>query len=88
METVMIYVVAVNVLAFSAYGLDKWQAVKGRWRISEKQLLGVAILGGSVGALVGMYVFRHKIRKRKFCLGIPVIFLVQIGLLLYFAQMQ
>lgn len=67
----------INVIAFAMYGIDKEQARKGRWRISESALLGVALLGGSIGALAGMYVFRHKTRKAKFYIGVPIIIVLQ-----------
>lgn len=86
MELLIIYVVLVNVVAFLLYGFDKWQARKGKRRISEKTLLALAILGGSAGAYVGMYLFHHKTKKVKFYLGIPMIILLQVGILIYFLQ--
>jgi len=86
MELLIIYVVLVNVVAFLLYGFDKWQARKGKRRISEKTLLALAIFGGSAGAYVGMYLFHHKTKKVKFYLGIPMIILLQVGILIYFLQ--
>ena len=60
-------------IAFLAYGIDKKRAVRNQWRISEKALLGMAALGGSIGALAGMKIFHHKTRKAKFFVGVPVI---------------
>lgn len=65
MKTFVIYLLFINVIAFFIYGIDKRRARKGQWRISENTLLGVAFLGGSVGALFGMSVFHHKTRKRN-----------------------
>lgn len=83
MNAMKIYVALVNVVGFLMYGVDKWNAKHGLRRIPEKTLLGIAVAGGSVGACVGMQLFRHKIRKPKFYIGIPVIFAVQLVLLLY-----
>ncbi|MBR1803544.1 MAG: DUF1294 domain-containing protein [Muribaculaceae bacterium] len=79
---VVMYLVVINVVAFVAYGIDKWKARHGRWRIREAMLLGVAVLGGSVGAWAGMLVWRHKTRHVKFRYGIPLIVAVQVVLLL------
>ena len=83
MDAMKIYVVLVNVVGFLMYGIDKWNAKHGLRRISEKILLGIAVTGGSIGAYVGMQLFRHKIRKPKFYIGVPVILAVQVVLLLY-----
>lgn len=73
-----IYLIVMNVIAFFAFGWDKRKAKKGDWRISEKQLLYFVLLGGSVGALVGMKIFHHKTRKKKFSLGIPLLLILQV----------
>ena len=78
------YLVLVNLIAFALYGIDKRRAKQGAWRISEYTLLLVALLGGSLGALLGMRYFRHKTRHRKFRYGVPLILLLQLGLGLYF----
>ena len=78
-----LYVAAVNVVTFFIYGLDKSKAKAGRWRIPEANLIFLAVLGGSVGALAGMRFFHHKTRKPKFYIGIPSILLIQI-ILIYF----
>ncbi len=83
MDAWMIYLILVNLIAFLMYGMDKWNAIKGLQRIPEKTLLGIAAVGGSVGAYAGMQFFRHKTRKPKFNVGLPIIFLIQIGILLY-----
>lgn len=68
-----LYLVAANTFAFVLFGIDKQRARQGRWRISERTLLTAAVLGGSLGALAGMYFFHHKTRKRGFYIGIPAI---------------
>ena len=66
----------INIITFLAYGLDKLKAVKNWWRIPEWVLMGLAVFGGSLGAFLGMVVFRHKTRKLKFRFGIPLIILL------------
>ena len=69
--------ILLNVVTFCVYGIDKYKAKKNRWRIPEKTLLLLAVLGGSVGALAGMRIFRHKTKKAKFAWGVPLILLLQ-----------
>ena len=71
------YLIAVNVLAFALMGIDKARARRGAWRIPEKTLFLMAVIGGSAGALLGMYAFRHKTKHRSFVIGMPVILLLQ-----------
>ena len=78
-----LYLLLVNLIAFVLYGVDKRRARQGRWRISESTLLGIALLGGAIGAMVGMKVFHHKTKHKKFSLGLPVIFVLQMALVLY-----
>ncbi len=78
-----IYLVAINVVTFFVYGIDKWKARHKRWRVSEAALLMLAVLGGSVGAWLGMYVWRHKTQHKKFKYGVPLILLAQIVILYY-----
>ena len=77
----LLYLVAINVVAFLLYGIDKWKAKRDAYRISEKTLLTVAVIGGSVGAICGMRYFRHKTRHWYFRYGLPAILAVQIALL-------
>ena len=83
MDAIIIYVVIANTIAFLMYGVDKWNAKHELRRIPEKTLLGIAAVGGSVGAYVGMQLFRHKTRKPKFYIGVPAIFFVQVVAMLY-----
>ena len=82
-KVIIIYLVAVNLIAFIVYGLDKLQAKRGGWRISESTLLWLAAAGGSVGALTGMQTWRHKTLHKKFTLGVPAILLVQLALIVW-----
>ncbi len=66
----------VNLAVFGIYGLDKRKAIKGEWRTPEKNLIAAAVMGAP-GALLGMIVFRHKIRKPKFYIGVPVILIIE-----------
>jgi uncharacterized membrane protein YsdA (DUF1294 family) len=74
-----------NGLAFILMGLDKEYAKRQAWRISEQFLLGLALLGGSLGIFLGMYYFRHKTRKPLFQVGVPFIFCLQVILLISFS---
>ena len=74
---------AINAITFVVYGIDKYKAKKAKWRISEATLLLLAVLGGSVGAWMGMRVWHHKTMHKKFKYGIPAILLMQIALMGY-----
>ena len=76
-----------NVITFLIYAIDKWKAKKNRWRIPESILLLLAVLGGSIGAWMGMKIWHHKTMHKKFKYGIPLIMILQIGMLLYLWQM-
>ena len=77
------YLLAINAIAFIVYGIDKYKAKKAKWRISEATLLLLAVLGGSLGAWMGMKVWHHKTMHKKFKYGIPAILLIQIALMAY-----
>ena len=77
-KTGIIFLTVINAAAFCAFGMDKRKAIKGKWRIPERTLLLFALAGGSVGALLGMLVFRHKTQKRKFYIGIPVMLVLHV----------
>ena len=78
------YLAAINVLGFSLMGIDKWKARRQYWRVPEKTLFLIALLGGSIGSLIGMYLFRHKTRKFRFSIGLPVILVLQILMVIFF----
>lgn len=82
----MYYLLAVNVVAFAAFGIDKYKAKRGLWRISEATLLLLAVVGGSLGALMGMRIWHHKTQHAKFRYGLPLIILAQIALIYYLHQ--
>lgn len=83
LRAIIIYLIGINILTFLVFGIDKWKARRGKWRIPEATLIGMSIAGGSIGALLGMSLFRHKTQKRKFTLGIPAILIIQ-AVLAYF----
>ena len=83
MKYLLTYLLIVNAAAFLLMLIDKWKAKKNLWRIPEATLMLSAVLGGSIGALAGMYTVRHKVRKPKFYMGIPLILILQLGLSLY-----
>ena len=76
----LLYLLIINLVAFAVFGIDKRRAVKDRWRVPEKTLFLLAILGGSIGAWAGMRVFHHKTKHWYFKFGIPVILIVQVVL--------
>ena len=84
MRVILSFILIVNVLTFLLYGIDKWKAKRSRWRIPESVLLGMAAVGGSVGAWLGMRVWRHKTQHKKFRYGVPAILVAQIVLLVCF----
>lgn len=72
LTSVLVYIFIINLVAFAAYGIDKAKARNGTRRIPEKTLIGLAAFGGAIGALIGMLAFRHKTRKIKFTITVPV----------------
>ena len=83
---VIIWLVIINLTAFAIFGIDKKRAKKGQWRIPEKTLFLSAILGGSIGAILGMYIFHHKTKHWYFQFGIPAIIIVQIAAVYWLSQ--
>lgn len=79
------YLLIINVIAFALFGADKKKAINKEWRISEKTLILSALVGGSLGAYMGMYGFHHKTRKLLFSVGVPCILFFQVFLLSWFA---
>ena len=73
MKLLLYYLLIINAAGFLLMLVDKWKARKNRWRVRESTLLLIAALGGSVGSLLGMYLFRHKTLHLKFTLGIPLV---------------
>ena len=79
LKIILLYLFAINIVAFFAFGIDKLKAKRDKWRIPESALLSMAVLGGSIGALAGMKVWRHITLHDKFRIGIPVIIALQIA---------
>ncbi|MCC0764295.1 DUF1294 domain-containing protein [Clostridioides sp. ES-S-0006-03] len=80
---ISIYFIIINIIGLSSMYIDKKKAIKNKWRIKEATLLAIAIIGGSIGSIIGMYSFRHKTKHIKFTLGIPFIILLQLLLFYY-----
>lgn len=86
-QIILVYLIIINAAAFLLMLIDKQKAKRGAWRIPEATLMGVAALGGSIGSIAGMYVFRHKTRHVKFFLGLPAILIIQIALVIWIGSM-
>ena len=84
MNALICYIVVINLVSFMMFGIDKYKARRGQWRISEATLLAVAAIGGSIGAWVGMKVWHHKTLHSKFRYGVPIMLLAHIALMAYF----
>lgn len=84
MHLLLYYFLAINLLTFVLYGIDKVKAKHKRWRIPEVVLLWLAVLGGSPAALVAMHLFHHKTLHKKFRYGVPAILLLQLAAAVYY----
>ena len=80
-NALLYYLIVINIVTFLVYGIDKWKAKQGSWRISEVSLLILAVIGGCIGALLGMKIWHHKTMHKKFKYGLPMILLAQIALI-------
>ena len=78
-----IYLLAINVITFFVYGIDKWKAKRNKWRIPEATLLLLAVIGGSIAAWLGMKAWHHKTMHKKFKYGVPLIIILQVALTIY-----
>lgn len=85
-KTAALYILIINVFAAIVTLIDKRKSIKGKWRVSEKNLFIIALLGGSVGMYITMRIIRHKTRHNRFMLGLPAIFILQTVLFLYFLK--
>ena len=85
MDIAFIYIVSINALALVLMLMDKYKAKKNLWRIPEATLLGIAAIGGSLGAIVGMRLFHHKTKHLKFAIGLPILLVIHIllGIIVY-----
>ena len=79
-QIIAYYLIIINIVTFLVYGIDKWKARKAMWRVREASLFMLAVLGGSIGAWLGMKVWHHKTQHKKFKYGVPLIILAQIAL--------
>ena len=77
------YVIVINVITLMMYGIDKWKAKHSKWRIPEATLLIMAAVGGSIGAWMSIKLFHHKTLHKKFKYGVPAIFLIQLGIVVF-----
>lgn len=84
-KIIVIYIVIINIIGFAIMGADKRKAKKNAWRIPEKTLFLVSAIGGSIGTWAGMYAFRHKTKHWYFVVGMPMILIIQIGIIVYLA---
>lgn len=84
MQALFLYLILINAVSFLLMLVDKHKARKNLWRIPEATLMGVAAIGGSFGALAGMYLIRHKTKHRKFTVGIPLMLLTHIIMVIWF----
>ena len=82
MEPLLVYLLLINALGFLLMLIDKEKAKKNRWRIPEKTLLLIALLGGSLGSIMGMRLFRHKTQKPIFSMGLPILFSLHVVILI------
>ncbi|MBQ8154252.1 MAG: DUF1294 domain-containing protein [Prevotella sp.] len=83
LHIITIYLAVINVVTFCTYGIDKLKAKKSLWRIREVSLLMLAVLGGSIGAWLGMKLWHHKTQHKKFRYGIPAIIIIQFAFIIY-----
>lgn len=88
MDPILIYLIIINALGLVIMLVDKHNAINGLSRIPERGLWAVCILGGSLGCLLGMLLFRHKTQKRRFCIGFPLILLAHILVAAYFLRFR
>ena len=83
-KEILLYLLVINILGFFAMGIDKYKAKIGSWRIPENTLFGFCFFGGGIGTIAGIYTFRHKTKKKKFTIGMPLIVILEILIFIYF----
>lgn len=86
LKYIFFYFLVINLIGFFIMFIDKQRAKHKKWRIPEKNLLGISILGGSIGMLLGMSSFRHKTNHKKFTVGVPAILIIQFIMLAYYLK--
>ena len=84
LKIIGIYLLIINVVTFALYGIDKWKAIHNKWRIREAVLLVTAFIGGSLGAFIGMQMFRHKTRKWYFKYTVPAMLVMHVVVMVLF----
>lgn len=84
-KNIIIYFIIINIIGLLAMYIDKQKAKKGKWRIPERTLFIITALGGGIGTISGMYLFRHKTQKIAFVIGFPLITILEIICIIYFA---
>ena len=82
----LMYLLIINLITFTLFAIDKWKAIHGKWRIRVATLMGFALVGGTVGGLLAMRVFRHKTKTATFTVGLPVMLVAQVVVLWYVLQ--
>lgn len=85
LKNIIIYFIIINIIAFLAMWIDKNRSKKGQWRIKEKTLFTLVLLGGGIGGIAGMYTFRHKTQKIYFTIGFPVILIAEIAIIIWYS---
>lgn len=81
MKNIIMYVLLINIITFITMGIDKYKAIKGKWRTKETTLFILVLLGGGIGGILGMYTFRHKTQNKMFTIGFPLILITEIILI-------
>lgn len=84
LQNAIIYLILINIITFVVMKIDKKKAKFGKWRISESALFTLVLLGGGIGGIAGMYVFRHKTKKMRFVIGFPAILIFEIFVIIYY----
>ena len=84
LRNIILYLIIINLIGFFTMLIDKYKAKKGFWRTPEKTIFIITLLGGGIGTITGMYLFRHKTKKLKFTIGLPTILISEILVVVYF----
>jgi uncharacterized membrane protein YsdA (DUF1294 family) len=87
-QWLLAYFITINIISFTSMGMDKWKAIKGKWRTKESTLWLYAFVGGALGSTIGMHVFRHKISQPRFKIGFPLLLLIQAVIIFYLLNLS
>ena len=85
---ILIYLAIINIIGFALMGIDKKRSIRGAWRISESSLFLAAVLGGSIGSILGMRIFRHKTKHWYFKYGMPAILILQVAAIIFLITLK